>query len=243
MREDRHADVDSRTVEGRHVDRLRTDFVHRRAIGLVAERRHRIAVQVDAIDAVRAGARVTELGALEVYEGCGGELRPVDQEEVGHPPCHGAFSQDDEAVVLAGRRGRAGTRDDGDVGLAARRDDDEAWNVDRGSCRRGLRRDLDLPGPGAVPRVGEADGFSSPLEELHAQFVFEVADLPAQRRLRDMQPFGGARDILFLSGGDEIAQMAKFHPATVAHTKSMSEPRNKALVGFSGSAVFFVSKS
>jgi hypothetical protein len=32
--------------------------------------------------------------------------------------------------------------------------------------------------------------------------------------------------------GNKIAQMTKFHSATVAHTKSMSEPKNKALGGF-----------
>src|ERR1700733_3575299 len=48
-----------------------------------------------------------------------------------------------------------------------------------------------------LPGVGEPDGFRLMLEERNAEFAFEVADLPAERRLRNVEARGGARDVLF----------------------------------------------
>jgi hypothetical protein len=44
-----------------------------------------------------------------------------------------------------------------------------------------------------------------------ADFIFEVVDLPAQGRLRDVQLRRGARDIFRFSHGDKVTEMAEFH--------------------------------
>jgi hypothetical protein len=46
---------------------------------------------------------------------------------------------------------------------------------------------------------------------LKADFVFEVADLPADARLRNVQLQRRARDIFRLGNGDKITEMAEFH--------------------------------
>jgi len=43
------------------------------------------------------------------------------------------------------------------------------------------------------------------------RLIFEVANLPAQRRLRNVQPRGCACHILLFSDGDEVPQVAEFH--------------------------------
>ena len=46
------------------------------------------------------------------------------------------------------------------------------------------------------------------LQKLYADLQFEIANLPAQRRLRGVQsPVGGIREATLLSDGDEVAQM------------------------------------
>ena len=154
LRDDRHARVHGRPVDQRLVQRLGTVLDHRRRVGCVAERRDGEAVLVDAI---RADSRVARLPELQRQHGRGRERGPVDEEEIRHPARDVAVAEDDEAVVLALRRAGAGARDDRDVRLAAGRDRDDARDVDRCSRGRGLGLQLDLPGTGAVARVGEAD--------------------------------------------------------------------------------------
>ena len=50
-----------------------------------------------------------------------------------------------------------------------------------------------------------------PAKERRAQFVFEVADLPAQRRLRDVQATGSAADVLLLGDRDEVGDLRQAH--------------------------------
>src|SRR5258708_40257620 len=82
-----------------------------------------------------------------------------------------------------------------------------------------------------VVRLGEFHRVLAAHEKRHVQFLFEVLHLPAERWLGEVQNLGRTIERSVGCDGDEIAQMAKFHRATVAHTKSMSEPRNKALRG------------
>ena len=63
------------------------------------------------------------------------------------------------------------------------------------------------PSPSEMSRVGGADGLKGRwkmtvlLRRLcHASFLFEVANLPAHRRLRNVEPRGCARHVLFFSG-------------------------------------------
>ena len=48
-------------------------------------------------------------------------------------------------------------------------------------------------------------------QSCHAEFVFQIPDLPAQGRLRYVKPRRRARHVLFFRDGNEVAQMAEFH--------------------------------
>ena len=52
---------------------------------------------------------------------------------------------------------------------------------------------------------------SAAFEQDHPQFVLQLLDLPAQRRLGDVQAFGGAGEVEGFTQHLEIAQMTQFH--------------------------------
>jgi len=52
---------------------------------------------------------------------------------------------------------------------------------------------------------------SATLQQNHAQFLFQLLDLPAQRRLGDVQTFGGTGEVEGLPQHLEVAQMTQFH--------------------------------
>src|SRR5208282_2932050 len=60
-------------------------------------------------------------------------------------------------------------------------------------------------------RVGKLDAAARALEQLHPEFVFELADLLAERRLRHMQALRGAAEVQLFSDGDEVAEVSQFH--------------------------------
>ena len=78
---------------------------------------------------------------------------------------------------------------------------------------RVLGRGEDAPGVGQkdLARRVQRDPLWPPVEQLDPDFLFELLDLLAQRRLFHPQPHRGAGDVLFLGDRHEIAQMAKFH--------------------------------
>jgi hypothetical protein len=50
------------------------------------------------------------------------------------------------------------------------------------------------------------------LEQFYPQFAFQVVNLLAERRLRNVRPTGGVSEIQFLcGGGDEVFKMAELH--------------------------------
>jgi hypothetical protein len=62
---------------------------------------------------------------------------------------------------------------------------------------------------------GQRDAARATLQQWNSDFDFEVADLPAQRWLRGMQPpLGGIGQAAFLGNSNEIAQMAQLHSPT-----------------------------
>ena len=71
---------------------------------------------------------------------------------------------------------------------------------DRGRLRR------EVP-----PELGEHDAAAAALEQRLAELVLERLDLAAQRRLRDAQSLGGARDVLLLRHRDEVLQLLQAH--------------------------------
>lgn len=56
--------------------------------------------------------------------------------------------------------------------------------------------------------AGQADALLAALEQGQAQPLFELGDLAAQGRLRDVQALGGAADVFFLGDHFEVAQLA-----------------------------------
>src|SRR5579863_2954192 len=57
----------------------------------------------------------------------------------------------------------------------------------------------------------ETHGFGGAFQQGKTEFVFEVADLAAQRGLRDVELEGGTRHVLLFSDSDEVAEMTEFH--------------------------------
>ena len=75
-------------------------------------------------------------------------------------------------------------------------------------------------GPGFLQknlaRIRQPDRLGSPLQESEAEFVLEVANLPADRGLGDMELRRGARDVFLVGYGHEVSEMSEFHaPASM----------------------------
>src|SRR5439155_15028571 len=59
---------------------------------------------------------------------------------------------------------------------------------------------------------GQLDAVSSAVDQLSADFLFEIADLPAQRRLRSVEfLLGGNGQTAGIGHGDEVAEMPQLH--------------------------------
>lgn len=66
------------------------------------------------------------------------------------------------------------------------------------------------------PPVGsQAQALLAALEQLQAETLFQLGDLPAQRRLGDVQLLGGAADVLDLGHGDEITKLSEIQHMTL----------------------------
>jgi hypothetical protein len=68
----------------------------------------------------------------------------------------------------------------------------------------------DLAEEGA-PGGGELDAARAAHEQLGAHLLLEVADLPAERRLGDVQPRGRPPEVQLLGDGHEVAEVAELH--------------------------------
>ena len=73
------------------------------------------------------------------------------------------------------------------------------------------------PHPSA-PRV------TAPFEQRDTDLGLELPDLLAERGLRGVQPAGGAREAQLLGHGDEVPQVAQFHPARLDGTAMERNP-------------------
>ena len=61
------------------------------------------------------------------------------------------------------------------------------------------------------PGLAEAQRPAATFDQDKAQLIFKLLHLPAQRRLRDVQDLGGAREVSLARNGHEVAEMAKLH--------------------------------
>jgi|SRR6185312_16188518 len=59
--------------------------------------------------------------------------------------------------------------------------------------------------------AGQHEATPDPIEELEADFAFEIVDLPGQCRLRDMQLLRRLRDGAELSHGDKCPRPPQVH--------------------------------
>jgi hypothetical protein len=70
-------------------------------------------------------------------------------------------------------------------------------------------------GPGFVQEtqagIGKEDGIRIPFEEPYPYFIFEAKNLAAERRLGNLEPPGGFREVEFFSDSNEVAQVPQFH--------------------------------
>jgi hypothetical protein len=60
-------------------------------------------------------------------------------------------------------------------------------------------------------RVRQRNGPLGPVEQPHAQLLLELANLFADRRLRNVQPLRGPAEVQLLCDRNEISEVAKFH--------------------------------
>jgi hypothetical protein len=72
---------------------------------------------------------------------------------------------------------------------------------------------------------GEFNASRFSLQQFHAKFHFEIADLAAQRRLRRVEPpLCGVQKTAFLGDRNEIAEMTKFHSILLLCFVSIGKP-------------------
>jgi len=62
-----------------------------------------------------------------------------------------------------------------------------------------------------MARRRQQHGAGCSIEQLHAEFLFEIFDLRTQRRLRHAQSLRRAPEVQCLRHRHEIAQMSQFH--------------------------------
>ena len=60
-------------------------------------------------------------------------------------------------------------------------------------------------------RSGERHTAVAALKQSGADFVFKRLDLGGQRRLRDVQPLGRAREAALFCNGDKVPELPQFH--------------------------------
>jgi hypothetical protein len=63
-----------------------------------------------------------------------------------------------------------------------------------------------------APRRGQFDAMDTARQQGNADFVFEIADLAAERRLRRVQSLlGGDGETAFLRDRDEVSKVPQLH--------------------------------
>ena len=73
-------------------------------------------------------------------------------------------------------------------------------------CSLGQLKDAPRVRQERHPRGRQRHRSRRAVDELHAEFVLELLDLPTERRLCHMQTLGGPPEVQFLRDGDEAGQ-------------------------------------
>ncbi len=111
----------------------------------------------------------------------------------------------DDVAQHLGQRQRRRETDAQQADLAAR----HALQFLRQRLRRGEHRPRALEQ--GVASIGQRHRAARAREQLHAQLLFQRADLLAERWLRHVQAQRGPREVQLFRDGDEIAQVAQLH--------------------------------
>jgi hypothetical protein len=77
----------------------------------------------------------------------------------------------------------------------------------------------------AVPACVSSTPALVRLKQLHAQLFLKRLDVPGQRRLRDVQPFGGAADVALFCGDDKKLEPANIHTQPRVETTHQNPER------------------
>jgi len=77
---------------------------------------------------------------------------------------------------------------------------------------RGLRQDDARLLHEHTASFGELHLAFGAVEELDPELFFELPDLMAERRLTQIQPFGGPAEVQRLGQHDDVAKMTQLHP-------------------------------
>src|SRR5258706_9410799 len=75
----------------------------------------------------------------------------------------------------------------------------------------GALEDTTRLGEEGFARFREAHAVGAAVEEVHTELSLQVANLPAQGWLRNVETRRRSRDVLFFSDGDEITKVAELH--------------------------------
>ena len=62
-----------------------------------------------------------------------------------------------------------------------------------------------------APGFGQPDRTDIAVEQLRPHFLFKLADLPAQRRLGDIELLGRLREVAFIGDSNEVTELANVH--------------------------------
>lgn len=63
--------------------------------------------------------------------------------------------------------------------------------------------------------IGEQHALGGAFQQRRAEFSLEVLDRGGDRGLDDVQPCGGTGEVRFLGDGDEVLELAQFHPPSI----------------------------
>jgi hypothetical protein len=63
-------------------------------------------------------------------------------------------------------------------------------------------------------RVRKSDLLLVSVEKLYSEFLLQLADLLTQRRLADVEAYGGAAEVQFFSYRHEVTQMPEVHDSS-----------------------------
>lgn len=63
--------------------------------------------------------------------------------------------------------------------------------------------------------IGEQHAFGGAFQQRRAEFSLEVLDCGGDRGLDDVQPCRGTGEVRFLGDGDEVLELAQFHPPSI----------------------------